>query len=201
MTWGRRHAVLAILCSAYLLCYMDRMVMASSIPFMAKDFHLSPLTQGAVLSAFFFSYALMQLPGGLLADRFGPNRVMTVTVVGWSLCTALTGFARSWTELLGIRLLFGLSEGPFPPTASKTVALWFPQHQIGRANGLQLAAVNIGAALAPLFVAPLVIHWGWRAVFYSLLVPGLALALVVRFVARDSSARQHSNRSGARAVA
>jgi len=195
MIWQRRHAVLGVLFCAYLLCYMDRMVVASSIPFIAKEFNLSPFAQGAVLSAFFVGYALMQIPGGFLADRFGPRRIMTAAMVSWSVFTALTGLAGSFAALLGIRLFFGFSEGPFPPAASKTVATWFPQREVGRANGFQLAAINIGAAVAPLFVAPLVIYWGWRIVFYSLLVPGLVLALVVRLVAQDSSAHPHPDQS------
>ena len=169
--------------------------MASAIPFIAGEFHLSPLAMGGVLSAFFAGYALMQIPGGLLADRFGPNRVLTASIVCWSLFTALTGTAGSLTVLLVIRVLFGLSEGPFPPTASKTIVLWFSQGEIGRANGLQLAAVNIGAAIAPLFVAPLIIHLGWRAVFYSLLVPGLVLALMVRVVIKDTPVQRESDGS------
>ena len=167
--------------------------MASAIPFIADDFHLSPFGMGGVLSAFFVGYALMQIPGGLLADRLGSNRVLTASIVGWSIFTALTGIASSVTALVLIRMLFGFSEGPFPPAASKSVALWFPQREIGRANGLQLAAVNIGAAIAPLLVAPLIIHWGWRAAFYSLLVPGLVLAILVQRIVKDSGAQCESD--------
>jgi sugar phosphate permease len=152
---------------------------------MAKDFGLSPLGMGGVLSAFFIGYALMQLPGGMLADRFGPRRVMILAILGWSLFTLLTGLAGTLPLLLGIRVLFGASEGPFPPSASKTVALWFPPDEVGRANGLILAAVQIGAAVAPLCVAWIIVEWGWRAVFYALLVPGLLLALMVWKVVED----------------
>jgi sugar phosphate permease len=189
-----------VLCSAYFLCYMDRMVMASAIPFIAAEFHLSPLQMGGVLSAFFFGYALMQLPGGLLADRFGPNRVLTISIVFWSVFTGLTGLAGSLTALLVIRVLFGLSEGPFPPSASKAIALWYPAREIGRANGLQLAAVNIGAAAAPLLVGPLILHWNWRVVFYSLLIPGLIMALLVRVAVKDPASPHPPDKSEARIV-
>jgi len=156
------------------------------MPFIALDLHLSPLAMGAVLSAFFVGYSVMQIPGGVLADRFGINRVMTASIVGWSVFTALTGTATSLMSMLIVRMVFGLSEGPFPPAASKTVALWFPQREIGRANGIQLAAVNIGAAIAPLFAAPLIATLGWRSVFYSLLTPGLLLAIVVAVFIKQS---------------
>ena len=67
-----RYTILGILSSAYLLCYAARMMMASAVPFIARDLDLEPLSMGALLSAFFLGYATMQIPGGLLADRFGP---------------------------------------------------------------------------------------------------------------------------------
>src|SRR5690349_14042236 len=132
MIWKPRYSVLAVLFGAYLLCYMDRMAIATAIPFIAKDFQLSPLAMGGVLSAFFIGYALMQFPGGVLADRFGPNRIMTASIVAWSIFTALTGMASSLSALLAIRLVFGLSEGSYPPSASKAITCWFPQAEVGR---------------------------------------------------------------------
>jgi sugar phosphate permease len=188
MPWQHRYSILAVLFAAYLLCYMDRMAIATAIPFIAKDYRLSPLGMGGVLSAFFIGYALMQFPGGILADKFGPRPVMTASIAGWSLFTFFTGMANSLSVLLAIRVLFGLSEGSFPPSASKAIALWFPQDEVGRANGFQLAAVQIGAAVAPLCVSWIIAHWGWRAVFYSLLVPGLVLALLVWTFIKDTPA-------------
>jgi sugar phosphate permease len=185
--WQQRHSILAVLFSAYLLLYMDRMAIATAIPFIAKDFRLSPLAMGGVLSAFFVGYAAMQLPGGILADRFGPRRVMTASILGWSLFTLFTGMASGLSLLLGIRVLFGVTEGSFPPSASKTIAMWFPQDEVGRANGFQLAAVQLGAAAAPLCVSWVIAHWGWRAVFFSLLVPGLVLSFFVWIFVRDLS--------------
>lgn len=186
MSSKRRYAILAVLFCAYLLCYLDRMAMASAIPFIAEEFGLSPLAMGGVLSAFFVGYSLMQLPGGLLADRFGPRRVLLASVLAWTVFTALTGAVNSLATMVLVRVLFGLSEGPFPPTASKTVALWFPPHEVGRANGMQLAAGNIGAAIAPVLVVPLIVHWGWRSVYLSLLIPGLVIAVLVWIVVRDA---------------
>ena len=66
-------AVIAVLFTTYLICYLDRLVMASAVPFIAKDLHFSATQSGAVMSAFFAGYALMQIPGGILADRYGPR--------------------------------------------------------------------------------------------------------------------------------
>lgn len=176
---GQPRIVLAILFASFLLCYLDRMAIATAVPFIAQDFGLSPLGMGSVFSAFFVGYALMQLPGGLLCDRFGPRKVMVASIVGWSVFTFTTGLATGLAALLVIRAFFGLAEGPFPPSASKTVTLVFPGNQVGRANGFQLAAVQIGAALAPYFVSVVIAHWGWRAVFCILPLPGLLLAVLI----------------------
>jgi sugar phosphate permease len=186
MKWQRRYTVLMILCCAYMLCYADRMVMASAIPFIGEDFRLSATTMGAVLSAFFAGYALMQLPGGLLADRFGPRVVLTTSIAWWSLMTAATGLAPGLASMLGIRVMFGVGEGPYHVAASKTLALWFPRGEVARANGFHLSASAIGATVAPLFVAAMILHWGWRSVFFALLLPGVVAASVIWFFIRDS---------------
>lgn len=186
MIWQRRYSVLIVLFGAYLLCYIDRMAMATAIPFIARDLHLSPLAMGGVLSAFFLGYSCMQIPGGLLADRLGPNRVMTVSIAGWSVFTGLTGAIGSLHALLAIRAVFGVFEGPFPATASKAIALWFPPNEVGRANGVQLTAVKLGGALAPLIVTPVILAWGWRAAFVMLFVPGLILTVLVWKFVKDS---------------
>jgi MFS family permease len=188
MTWKHRYSVLSILFGAYLLCYFDRMIMATSVPFIAADFGLSSVAVGGVLSAFFAGYALMQVPGGLLADRFGPRAVLAVTIVWWSIMTGLTGLVSSLTGLLFVRFLFGLGEGPFPSAASKALSIWFPPRELGRANGLQLASTALGAAVAPLFVTTVMKCWGWRAIFYALFVPGFLLALAVFRYVRNSPA-------------
>jgi sugar phosphate permease len=183
-----RYWVLAIVLCAWTLCYMDRMVIASAIPFMAEELHLSPTTMGVVMSAFFAGYALMQIPGGLLADRFGPRAVLAFSIAWFSVMTALTGFAQGLISLLMIRVLFGLGEGPFPAAASKTLSIWFPPRELGRANGFTQAATALGATLAPLFVAAFIASWSWRIVFYSLFIPGIALGAAIWWYVRNSPA-------------
>ncbi len=188
MVWKHRYTVLTVLVCAWLLCYLDRMVIASAIPFIAQDFKLSPLQMGQVMSAFFVGYAAMQIPGGLLADRFGPRVVLTAAIGWWSIMTALTGLVPGLISLLVVRVLFGLGEGPYPAGSSKAVSNWFPRRELARAQGLQMAATSLGATVAPLFVVTLITNWGWRSVFYSLFVPGVILGLVVWRYVRNSPA-------------
>lgn len=174
-----RFFVLALLFATYFLTYLDRAVMATAIPFIAKEFQLSSVAAGSVLSAFFFGYALMQIPSGILADKFGPARLLVTAVICWSIFTTMTGLVQSLAMLIAVRVLFGISEGPAPAAVSKAIAVWAPRDQIGRSNGIVLSATLIGAAAAPTFVATFVLHWGWRPAFLSLLAPGLLLALAI----------------------
>jgi MFS family permease len=106
--------VVVILFLTWVVSYMDRMVMSVAIPYIAKDFNLSPVAMGGVMSAFFAGYALCQIPGGLLADRFGARRLMVTALVWWSAFTAITGAVGSLTSMLVVRVFFGIGEGLFP---------------------------------------------------------------------------------------
>lgn len=162
--------------------------MSVAIPYIAAEYHLTPVAMGVVMSMFFASYAISQIPGGLLADRFGVRRVGTVALLWWSAFTAVTGAAGNLSHMLFARLFFGFGEGVFPTSAFKAVALWFPKRERGTANAIMLAAGQIGATLAPLLLVPILAHWGWRAVFYSLSLPGIATAFLFWKVIKDTPA-------------
>ena len=159
--------------------------MSIAIPYIAADFDLSPVAMGVVMSIFFASYAISQIPGGLLADRFGVRRVATIALLWWSMFTAITAAAGNLSQMLFARLFFGFGEGVFPTCAFKTVAVWFPKSERGTANAIMLAAGSIGAMLAPLIVVPIIAHWGWRAAFYTLALPGVIVGILFWKVVRD----------------
>ncbi len=151
-----------------------------------------PWQGGMVLSAFFASYSISQIPGGMLADRFGVRRVATISLLWWSAFTALTGAAANFTHMLLARFIFGLGEGVFPSCVFKTIAVWFPKQERATANAIKMAAGPFGAALAPLFVVGIMSMWGWRHVFYLLFVPGFAIALILWLFIADSPAESKS---------
>ncbi len=173
-----RHAVLAILFMTWVFSLMNRMAMSVAIPYIASDYHLSPSASGLLLSVFFAAYSITQIPGGLLADVFGARRVATVAMVWWSVFTAITGAAANFAQMLVVRFLFGLGEGMFPACSFKTIAVWFPKKERATANAIMLASNPLGAAIAPLAVVGIMSFLGWRAVFYSLFIPGLLTALL-----------------------
>lgn len=186
--WKKRYTAITIVFMVWLLSYMDRMVMATAIPYIAKEFDLSPVAMGAVLSSFFAGYFLCQIPGGILADKFGARRVMAFAVLWWSVFTAVTGAVGSLMSMIYVRFVFGIGEGIAPAATWKALAIWTPMKDRGMANGLMMASNALGPALAPLFVVAVMQAWGWRAVFYSLLIPGVLLALWIWYSLPDKPA-------------
>ena len=186
--WKYRYTALFVLFMVWIVSYMDRMVMATAIPYIAKEFSLSPMAMGVVLSSFFAGYAGFQVIGGILADKYGPRKVMTYAIVWWSGFTALTGMANSLGSMVWIRALFGAGEGVAPAATWKSCAIWSPAKQRGVTSGLMLCSNALGPALAPLFVAAVMATIGWRGVFYSLTIPGLLLAAWIWFSLPDNPA-------------
>jgi sugar phosphate permease len=177
--WKARHTVLSILFISWIVSFMDRMVMSVAIPYIAVDFHLSPLAMGGVMGVFFAGYSISQIPGGLLADIIGVRRVATIAMLWWSAFTAITGAAANLTQILIARFVFGLGEGVYPACVFKTIAVWFPKKERATANGIRFAAGPLGTALSPLAVVGIMSFWSWRTVFYSLFLPGVLISLLV----------------------
>lgn len=173
-----RHTVLTILFVTWIVSSVDRMAMSVALPYISADYHLTPFQSGLLLSTFFAGYSLSQIPGGLLADRFGVRTVATTAMIWWSAFTALTGAATAFVQMGVIRFVFGLGEGIFPACAFKTIAVWFPQRERATANSIMLASNPLGVALSPLIVVAIMAAWGWRTVFFCLFVPGLLIALL-----------------------
>src|SRR5258708_1552649 len=128
-----RYGILALLFVGVVINYLDRANLALALPVMGVDLHLSTVERGLVLSAFGWSYVLMQIPGGIIIDRFGPRLTFFVSLATWSIVTMLQALARSAAVLIGLRVALGITEAPaFPlnsrglPTSFPSPARWFP---------------------------------------------------------------------------
>ncbi len=175
---GVRHGILALTTLMAVLLYLDRVCISQAALPMARDLRLDKEDMGLVLGAFFFTYALMQVPAGWLGDRVGARLVLTGCVLGWSLCTALTGLVSGLVSLVAARLLLGVFQGGAYPIAARINSLWIPFERRAFASGMVSMGGRAGGALAPFLTAYLIVGLGWRPAFglYGLL--GLAWAVV-----------------------
>src|ERR1700726_2847653 len=106
-TRGRWY-ILTLICVMYLITYLDRVNISTAAPVISQEFGFDKITMGIIFSAFAWSYALFQVPGGWLGDRFGARNVLTVIVAYWSIMTAATAAATGAVSFLIIRFLFGV---------------------------------------------------------------------------------------------
>ncbi|MGK6321963.1 MFS transporter [Sphingomonas sp. DT-51] len=185
-----RHAVLWLTVLAYLITYMDRVVIATAAPSIQKEYGFSLVTMGWIFAAFQFAYALFQIPGGWLGDRFGPRRALTGVVVWWSTFTAATALTWSAGSMMVCRFLFGLGEAGAFPIATRSLSRWMLPAERGWAQGLTHAGARLGGAVTPVFVALLIVDFGWRMPF--LLFAGVGLVWAIAWFAyyRDTP-REH----------
>ncbi len=146
--------------------YIDRASLSIAMPLIATEFALEPATQGLLLSSFFWTYALMQIPGGMLADRFKPRIVIAGATVGWGLFQALAAVATSWPMLVLTRLGLGVSEAPIYPAGGKLNGIWMTPHERGRGAALLDGGAPLGAALGSIVIAWLIgVSGSWRMAF------------------------------------
>lgn len=180
----RTGATFTLLYIAYVICFLDRSAINIALSYIGADFHLSTATLGVVASAFFFSYALMQIPGGWLTDKFGARNMVIIAITTWSIFTILTGFAWSLVSLLVIRVVFGIGEGAFPSANMKTLAETFSYERRSTATSGMVSSNYVGAAIAPLIVAPIIATVGWRTAFHLFGIIGVIFVVVYFFVVK-----------------
>ena len=156
----------AVFCAVGLaINYIDRSAISVSLPFMTQDLSLTPAEQGLILSAFSWSYALMQIPAGRLIDRFGERVMFGASVLTWSLFTAATALVGSFGGLLALRLGLGVGEAGAYPASAKTVSRWFPLRLRGRATSVYDSGARVGSAVATPAIALIIGLFGWKAAF------------------------------------
>lgn len=174
---------MALLFLGWALGNLDRYVMNYAILAITEDLQLSASSTGLLLSSFFAGYALMQMPGGWLADRFGSRKVLIASVIMWSIFTALTGAAWSMASMILIRFLFGIGEGGFQPASSKIIAQAYPREERSRAMSVMLSSGAIVGLFVPILSAAMINTVGWRTMFVIIGVIGAIIAFLYwRFI-------------------
>jgi len=180
-----RWSIVVILFLFYTVNCIDRAALGVSLPSITEDFHLSATVQGVILSAFFWAYCLLQIPGGMAADRFGPRKVIGVAATIWGLFTASAGLAVNGFTLILSRIGLGAFEAPYMASASKLVANWMPPKRRASAVTLIDSGAPLGSAIGGLLIAWLISFtgsWRWSFVIIGLttVVIGILVALYIR---------------------
>jgi MFS family permease len=165
---SRAWTIAALLSGAGFINYLDRAILSMALPAIAADLHLGPEAKGVLLSAFFWSYALMQLPVGWAADRFELRWLYAGGFAIWSMACGFTGFAGTLTALFGMRLALGVGESIYMPGGMKIVSVLFGPKERGLASGLMNCGTRAGLALGAPVIAFLVHGAGWHRAFLFL---------------------------------
>ncbi len=180
-----RYWVLLLTFLTAFIMYMDRVCMGSAAPTIMREFGLSKIAMGWSSSAFNFAYALFQVPGGWMADRFGPRIVLAGAMAWWSLFTAATGMSFNASSLAAARFLFGMGEAAAFPAASRALVRWLPVSQRAFGQGFQHSGSRLGAAVTPPLVVYLIAALSWHWVFYIFGIAGIAWAVLWYLYYRD----------------
>lgn len=177
------------------LLYLDRVCLGEIVKgdLFRSDFQAPPEEVGKVLSAFFLTYALFQIPAGWASDRWGARKMLTIYILGWSLMTFMTGWVASLTGLLAARLLCGIAQAGAYPTSGGVIRRWFPLHQRGQASSWVSLGGRFGGMLAPA-ISTLLVAWfaSWRVVLILYGGVGIAVAIFYWIIVRDRPS-EHPN--------
>jgi ACS family D-galactonate transporter-like MFS transporter len=167
------------------ISYIDRANLAIATPLIQQELGLNAAAMGLVLSAFFWTYAAMQLPAGWVIDRIGVRASLTLAVGWWSLFTIATGFARGMSQFLGARLMLGVGEAASIPSFTKVAFNWFPRRERGLACSIFNSGSTAGSALSLPLVTWLILMVGWRGAFVVTGFLGFVWVLLWWFIYRD----------------
>jgi len=185
-----RVRVLALLFLLVLVMYFDRLCIAVAGPRMQHDLKISPSGWGWVIGAFTLSYAIFEIPSGMLGDRIGPRLVLTRIVLWWSAFTTLTGAVSSYPLLLAVRFLFGAGEAGTFPNAATVVRRWIPLSERARAASVIWTATAAGGILTPFIVVSIQKVYGWQASFWLFGSLGIFWAALWYWWFRDTPAEK-----------
>lgn len=193
-----RWRIVWLLVGFSLVSYVERMNISVAAKFFAPELSLDQVQLGQIFSAFVLGYAALQIPMGMLADRIGPYRLLSVLGWLWALLTMATGVLPGWltgpgapafVTLVAIRFVLGLTIAGVYPLCARTTANWMPTAERAFAYSLVIAGVSIGSALTPPLVAWLMTAIGWRESFYLTAVPGVLISLLWMRLGADHPGR------------
>jgi len=189
-----RWLILALLFLISVVTYIDRVNISVTARQMMPAYGMTDQEMGWVFSAFVVGYALFQIPGGWLADRWGVRVVLTVALLWWSICTAFTAMvaATSLASLFGVvgalmlvRFSLGVGEAVALPAFNRAVTNWLPADRRGLGIGIAIGGIGLGSAMTPPIAAWVMVNWGWPTVFFLASLLGIGMALLWWLLSRN----------------
>ncbi len=158
----RRWSIGLLLGSGVLINYLDRISLSVAAPQLHESFGLTQVQQGWLLSGFFWSYALLQIPTGLVLDRFGVTRVNRISTLLWGIASVGTAFVSGFAGIMIARIVLGIAEAPGFPASAKATGTWFPRQERALATALFDAAAKFSNVIGVPLVGLAVVRLGWR---------------------------------------
>ena len=180
-----RVIALALLMIAGTVNYLDRSALSIGNAAIRHDLGLTDSQMGLLLSVFAAAYGMAQLPIGILIDRYGPRRVLGLSLVVWSLAQAAAAFSGSLMQFVAARAALGIGESPMYLAGTKVCSNWFPRADRAWPIGLFNASSALGPAIAPAILTALLLSYGWRPMFFVIGAAGFAIAVLWQLLYRD----------------
>ncbi|MBA4053985.1 MAG: MFS transporter [Marivirga sp.] len=177
--------MLALVFVNVVINYLDRTNISVAAPALSKDLDLSSVELGLIFSAFGWTYAALQIPGGLIADKYGPRVLYAACLITWSIATLCQGFVKGFVSLFGFRLATGAFEAPSYPINNRIVTSWFPENERASAIALYVSGQFIGLAFLTPVLVTIQFYTGWRGLFIVTGLTGLVWGVVWYLFYRD----------------
>ena len=184
---GRRWIIGALLGVGILINYFDRINISVAAPQLQREFGLSPEELGLLFSAFFWSYSLLQVPGGMVLDRFGVTRVGRWGALLWAVASAVTALSGGFAGILAARVLLGVAEAPAFPANQKATGYWFPRNERARSTAIFDSAAKFSNVIGVPLVAFAIVRLGWRWGFGITAALSLGYFVAYWLIYRDPS--------------
>ncbi|WP_094766661.1 MFS transporter [Pseudozobellia thermophila] len=181
----KRYSVLAMVFITVVINYLDRTNISIAASALQNDLGLDSVQLGYIFSAFAWTYAILQIPGGFVADRLNSRLLYALLLALWSIATLVQGMVNSFAALLGLRASIGVFEAPSYPINNLVVSRWFPESERASAIGIYTSGQFLGMAFLLPILAIIQSHLGWRGLFYVSGAVGLLWALVWYLRYRD----------------
>jgi MFS family permease len=184
-----RYSIVALALGLAVLSYVQRVAISQAAGPISRDLHLTKQQMGMIFGAFGLSYALFEIPAGLLGDRIGVRKVLVRIVLAWSAFTALTGAAWNVASLYVVRFLFGAGEAGCFPNLTRMLSVWLPARERITAQGFLWACSRWGGAATPPLALLAITYCGWRWAFVSFAMLGVVWCIVFLWWFRDDPAK------------